>query len=190
MGEKGTDVLRETQFLLVESKGTGDEDAAYVMFPPTRRGRVSAFQASLYGGAGDTLELCVESGDADMRAPSFERALFRGTAGSGAVVATAKSAVQTFWIHDEKMLWGIVDYFGSSVGALGSWDAFYQDVTQEGVEGSRRGSAACSLIPCSAAQVHHHRLGLAVRWHRQVLHRRICRRGQAAPPVSSLTGIK
>jgi raffinose synthase len=74
MGEKGSDVLRETQFLLVESKGTGDKDAAYVVFPPTHRGHVSAFWASLYGGAGDTLELYVESSDANMRAPSFERA--------------------------------------------------------------------------------------------------------------------
>jgi raffinose synthase len=96
MGEKGSDVLHETQFLLVESKGTGDEDAAYVVFPPTRRGRISAFRASLYGGAGDTLELCVESGDADMRAPSFERARFVGAARSGVVVAAAKSAVETF----------------------------------------------------------------------------------------------
>jgi raffinose synthase len=90
--------------LLVESKDTGDEVAAYVVFPPTRRGRVLAFRASLYGGAGNTLELCVESDDADMRAPSFERARFVSVAGSGAVVVAAKSAVETFWIHDEKML--------------------------------------------------------------------------------------
>ena len=78
MGEKGGDVPRETQFLLVESKGAG-AGAAYVVFLPLVEG---AFRASLQGGAGDALELCVESGDADTRAASFERALFVGAAES------------------------------------------------------------------------------------------------------------
>jgi hypothetical protein len=43
---------------------------------------------------------------------------------------------------------GLLRQFGWCTWEL---DAFYQDVTQEGVEGSRRGSAACSLIPCSTA---------------------------------------
>ena len=74
MGEKGGDVPRETQFLLVESKGAaGDEaTAAYVVFLPLVEG---AFRASLQGGAGDALELCVESGDADTCAASFENGL-------------------------------------------------------------------------------------------------------------------
>ena len=76
MGDKGGDVPHETQFLLVESRAAdgGGEDA-YVVFLPLVEG---AFRASLQGGAGDELELCVESGDADTRAGSFERALFVG----------------------------------------------------------------------------------------------------------------
>ncbi|CAD6340087.1 unnamed protein product [Miscanthus lutarioriparius] len=67
MGDKGGDVPHETQFLLVESRGAGagGEDAAYVVFLPLVEG---AFRASLQGGAGDELELCVESGDACTRA--------------------------------------------------------------------------------------------------------------------------
>jgi len=54
MGEKGGDVPRETQFLLVESKGAASDEAAaaYVVFLPLVEG---AFRASLQGGAGDEL---------------------------------------------------------------------------------------------------------------------------------------
>ncbi|KAL6898069.1 hypothetical protein ACP4OV_006665 [Aristida adscensionis] len=137
MGEKGGDVPHETQFLLVESKaaGAGGEDA-YVVFLPLVEG---AFRASLQGGAGDELQLCVESGDADTRAQSFQRALFVGAAESdpfaaiAGAVAAAKSALKTFRLRSEKKLPGIVDYFGWC-----TWDAFYQDVTQEGVESGLR----------------------------------------------------
>jgi len=147
MGENGGDVPRETQFLLVESKGAaGDEAAAaYVVFLPLVEG---AFRASLQGGAGDTLELCVESGDADTRAASFERALFVGAAESdpfaaiSGAVATAKSALRTFRVRAEKKLPGIVDYFGWC-----TWDAFYQDVTQEGVEAGLRSLIAGGAPP-------------------------------------------
>ena len=130
MGEKGGDVPLETQFLLVESRGAGaggeDGEAAYVVFLPLVEG---AFRASLQGGAGDALELCVESGDADTRAASFDRALFVGAAESdpfaaiAVAVAAAKSALKTFRVRAEKKLPGIVDYEWCT------WDAFYQDVT-------------------------------------------------------------
>lgn len=145
MGEKGSDVPRETQFLLVESRGVGDEDAAYVVFLPLVEG---AFRASIQGGAGDALELCVESGDDDTRAASFERALFVGAAESdpfaaiSGAVAAAKSALRTFRVRAEKKLPGIVDYFGWC-----TWDAFYQDVTQEGVEAGLRSLIAGGAPP-------------------------------------------
>jgi raffinose synthase len=137
MGDKGGDVPHETQFLLVECKaaGAGEEDA-YVVFLPLVEG---AFRASLQGGAADALELCVESGDSDTRARSFERALFVGAAESdpfaaiAGAVAAARSTLKTFRIRAEKKLPGIVDYFGWC-----TWDAFYQDVTQEGVEAGLR----------------------------------------------------
>ncbi|CAN6179149.1 unnamed protein product [Urochloa humidicola] len=149
MGEKGGDVPLETQFLLVESKGAGDGDtaAAYVVFLPLVEG---AFRASLQGGGagGGALELCVESGDAGTRASSFERALFVGAAESdpfaaiAGAVAAARSALKTFRVRAEKKLPGIVDYFGWC-----TWDAFYQDVTQEGVEAGLRSLVAGGAPP-------------------------------------------
>jgi len=146
MGEKGGDVPLETQFLLVESRAAGeDAEAAYVVFLPLVEG---AFRASLQGGAGDALELCVESGDADTRAASFDRALFVGAAESdpfaaiAGAVAAAKSALKTFRVSAEKKLPGIVDYFGWC-----TWDAFYQDVTQEGVEAGLRSLIAGGAPP-------------------------------------------
>ncbi|CAN6202362.1 unnamed protein product [Urochloa humidicola] len=151
MGVKGGDVPLETQFLLVESRGdaageiSDDAPAAYVVFLPLVEG---AFRASLQGGSGDALELCVESGDAGTRAASFERALFVGAAESdpfaaiAGAVAAAKSALKTFRRRAEKKLPGIVDYFGWC-----TWDAFYQDVTQEGVEAGLRSLVAGGAPP-------------------------------------------
>ncbi|PUZ61984.1 hypothetical protein GQ55_4G322100 [Panicum hallii var. hallii] len=147
MGEQGGDVPHETQFLLAESRGAGGEDAeaAYVVFLPLVEG---AFRASLQGGAGDALELCVESGDDDTRAASFDRALFVGAAESdpfaavAGAVAGARSALKTFRVRAEKKLPGIVDYFGWC-----TWDAFYQDVTQEGVEAGLRSLVAGGAPP-------------------------------------------
>uniref|UniRef100_A0A0D9WMF1 galactinol--sucrose galactosyltransferase n=1 Tax=Leersia perrieri TaxID=77586 RepID=A0A0D9WMF1_9ORYZ len=148
MGEKGGDVPHETQFLLVESKSAaaGGEDA-YVVFLPLIEG---LFRASLQGGGegGDELQLCVESGDADTRSASFDRAVFVGAAESdpfaaiSGAVAAAKSCLRTFRLRSEKNLPGIVDYFGWC-----TWDAFYQDVTQEGVEAGLRTLAAGGAPP-------------------------------------------
>ncbi|KAK3131726.1 hypothetical protein QOZ80_6AG0510530 [Eleusine coracana subsp. coracana] len=148
MGDKGGDVPHETQFLLVESKsaaGAGEPDA-YIVFLPLVEG---AFRASLRGDAAtDALELCVESGDADTRAASFPRALFVGAAEAdpfaaiAGAVAAARSALRTFRLRAEKKLPGIVDCFGWC-----TWDAFYQDVTQEGVEAGLRSLAAGGAPP-------------------------------------------
>ncbi|XP_062233488.1 probable galactinol--sucrose galactosyltransferase 6 [Phragmites australis] len=146
MGEKGGDVPHETQFLLVESRGAGaGGEEAYVVFLPLVEG---SFRASLQGGAGDELELCVESGDEDTRAHSFERALFVGAAESdpfaaiAGAVAAVRSCLKTFRLRSEKKLPGIVDYFGWC-----TWDAFYQDVTQEGVEAGLRSLIAGGAPP-------------------------------------------
>nr|CAB3469689.1 unnamed protein product [Digitaria exilis] len=149
MGDKGGDVPHETQFLLVESTGGEDDTAAaYVVFLPLVDG---AFRASLQGGGAsagdDELELCVESGDADTRAAYFDRALFVGAAADpfaaiAGAVAAAKSALKTFRLCAEKKLPGIVDYFGWC-----TWDAFYHDVTQEGVEAGLRTLVAGGAPP-------------------------------------------
>ncbi|KQK19399.1 hypothetical protein BRADI_1g48050v3 [Brachypodium distachyon] len=148
MGSKGGDVPHETQFLLVESKaaaGDDEDEASYVVFLPLVEG---AFRASLQGGVGDELELCVESGDAGTRSASFERALFVGAAKSdpfaaiAGAVAAARSRLGTFRTRAEKKIPAIVDYFGWC-----TWDAFYQEVTQEGVEAGLRSLAAGGAPP-------------------------------------------
>ncbi|KAG8064290.1 hypothetical protein GUJ93_ZPchr0004g39125 [Zizania palustris] len=148
MGSKGSDVPHETQFLLVESKaveGGGGGDDAYVVFLPLVEG---SFRASLQGGGGDELELCVESGDADTCSASFDRALFVGAAEADpfaaitGAFAAAKSCLKTFQLRSEKKLPGIVDYFGWC-----TWDAFYQDVTQSGVEAGLRSLTAGGAPP-------------------------------------------
>ncbi|XP_048546217.1 probable galactinol--sucrose galactosyltransferase 6 [Triticum urartu] len=152
MGDKGGDVPHETQFLLVESRGPGageeeEDEASYVVFLPLVEG---AFRASLQGGGagGDELQLCVESGDAGTRASSFDRALFVGAAESdpfaaiAGAVAAVRSCLGTFRPRAEKKLPAIVDYFGWC-----TWDAFYQDVTQEGVEAGLQSLAAGGAPP-------------------------------------------
>ncbi|KAF7099696.1 hypothetical protein CFC21_101300 [Triticum aestivum] len=151
MGDKGGDVPHETQFLLVESRapGTGgeEEETSYVVFLPLVEG---AFRASLQGGGagGDELQLCVESGDAGTLASSFDRALFVGAADSdpfaaiAGAVAAVRSCLGTFRPRAEKKLPAIVDYFGWC-----TWDAFYQDVTQEGVEAGLQSLAAGGAPP-------------------------------------------
>ncbi|XP_047075395.1 probable galactinol--sucrose galactosyltransferase 6 isoform X1 [Lolium rigidum] len=147
MGVKGGDVPHETQFLLVESRAASDEETSYVVFLPLVEG---AFRASLQGGGagGDELQLCVESGDADTLASSFERVLFVGAAESdpfaaiAGAVAAVRSSLGTFRPRAEKKLPGIVDYFGWC-----TWDAFYQDVTQEGVEAGLQSLVAGGAPP-------------------------------------------
>jgi len=147
MGSKGREIPHETQFLLLESKPTSDqEDELYTVFLPLVEG---PFRASLQGNTNDDLELCIESGDADTLSTSFSHALFVGTAKksdpfqaiSGAVAAV-KSHLKTFRTRSEKKLPGIVDYFGWC-----TWDAFYVDVTQEGVEAGLRSLSDGGIPP-------------------------------------------
>ncbi|KAL9249040.1 putative galactinol--sucrose galactosyltransferase 6 [Drosera capensis] len=132
MGDSGRDVPLETQFLLVESRDGDDEGTSlYTVFLPLIEG---PFRACLQGNAEDELELCLESGDVETKASSFTHALFvmTGTdpfATITSAIKAVKSHLKRFRQRHEKSLPGIVDYFGWC-----TWDAFYQEVTQEGVE--------------------------------------------------------
>lgn len=140
MGDRGRDIPLETQFLLVETKDgshleseNGDENQriVYTVFLPLIEG---SFRACLQGNAMDQLELCIESGDPDTKASSFHHALFisAGTDPFATVhdaFTSVRNHLKTFRLRYEKKLPGIVDYFGWC-----TWDAFYQEVTQEGVE--------------------------------------------------------
>lgn len=140
MGDHGSEIPLETQFLLVETKegshiesddGNEDNQIVYTVFLPLIEG---TFRACLQGNANDELELCLESGDSDTKASSFSHSLFvhAGTDPFGTIteaIRAVKLHLKTFRQQHEKKLPGIVDYFGWC-----TWDAFYQEVTQEGVE--------------------------------------------------------
>ncbi|XP_075642511.1 putative galactinol--sucrose galactosyltransferase 6 isoform X2 [Castanea sativa] len=145
MGDKGRDIPLETQFLLVETKdgshlGENEENqVVYTVFLPLIEG---SFRAVLQGNDGDELELCLESGDVDTKASSFTHSLFisAGTDPFATItdaIRAVKSHLKTFRQRHEKKLPGIVDYFGWC-----TWDAFYQEVTQEGVEAGLESLAA------------------------------------------------
>ncbi|XP_068643637.1 probable galactinol--sucrose galactosyltransferase 1 [Aristolochia californica] len=141
MGSSGKDIPFETQFLIVEGKdgshfgeedeGSRDEPAVYVVFLPLLEG---AFRAVLQGNANNELEICLESGD-----PAVDG--FEGThmvfvaAGSDPfnVITKAVKAVerhlQTFTHREKKKMPDMLNWFGWC-----TWDAFYTDVTAEGVK--------------------------------------------------------
>ncbi|PWA45249.1 raffinose synthase family protein [Artemisia annua] len=130
MGSKGSEVPMETQFLLMESGDEGSEKV-YVVILPLIDG---TFRACLQGNAGDELEVCVESGDVDVQGSVFPHVVYVGVGTDPFstitnAVNTVKLHLKTFKQRQDKNLPGILDYFGWC-----TWDAFYQDVTQEGVE--------------------------------------------------------
>lgn len=132
MGSKGSEIPLETQFLLLESDG-GDEtnQESYVVFLPLIEG---PFRACLQGNENDDVELCLESGDTETVSSVFTHSVYVGTGTdpyttiSDAILAV-KFHLKNFRQRHEKKLPEIVDFFGWC-----TWDAFYQKVTQEGVE--------------------------------------------------------
>lgn len=142
MGSYGHEVPFETQFLLIEVKEDGShftsgnlhagekQSALYAVFLPIIEGD---FRAVLQGNSQDELEICVESGD-----PAVDG--FQGTnlvyiaAGSDPfdVIANAVKSIerhlQTFSHRERKKMPDMLNWFGWC-----TWDAFYTDVTAEGV---------------------------------------------------------
>ncbi|XVE71495.1 hypothetical protein DITRI_Ditri10aG0155400 [Diplodiscus trichospermus] len=150
MGDQGKDIPLETQFLLVETKegshldSTEENQVVYTVFLPLIEG---SFRAVLQGNQNDQLELCLESGDADTKASSFTHSVFihAGTDPFNTITEAIKAVklhLKTFRQRHEKKLPGIVDYFGWC-----TWDAFYQDVTQGGVESGLESLASGGTPP-------------------------------------------
>lgn len=88
----------------------------------------------------------MESGDSETTSDEFTHSVYvsAGTDPFKTItdsIAAVKSHLKTFRQRHEKKLPGIVDYFGWC-----TWDAFYQEVTQEGVE-SGLGSLAAGGAP-------------------------------------------
>lgn len=153
MGDQGKDIPLETQFLLVETKdgshlesddGNEENQIVYTVFLPLIEG---SFRGCLQGNVNDELELCLESGDLDVKASSFTHSLFvhAGTDPFQTItdaIRAVKLHLKTFRQRHEKKLPGIVDYFGWC-----TWDAFYQEVTQEGVEAGLESLASGGTPP-------------------------------------------
>ncbi|XP_040988012.1 probable galactinol--sucrose galactosyltransferase 1 [Juglans microcarpa x Juglans regia] len=142
MGNRGQDIPFETQFLIVEardgsstiddgSKGGMDQSALYTVFLPILEGD---FRAVLQGNEHDELEICLESGDPTVE--DFEGShLVFVTAGPDPfdvitnAVKTVEKHLQTFCHRERKKMPDMLNWFGWC-----TWDAFYTDVTSEGVK--------------------------------------------------------
>ncbi|EEF30440.1 hydrolase, hydrolyzing O-glycosyl compounds, putative [Ricinus communis] len=153
MGDHGRDIPLETQFLMMETKdgsqlesdgGNEENQIIYTVFLPLIEG---SFRACLQGNDNDELELCLESGDVDTKAASFTHPLFihAGTDPFGTLteaVRAVKLHLKSFRQRHEKKLPAIIDYFGWC-----TWDAFYQEVTQEGVEAGLKSLSEGGTLP-------------------------------------------
>jgi len=132
MGSSGRDVPVETQFMIVEAaNGAGDDQSAvYTVFLPILEG---SFRAVLQGNQDDELEICLESGDPAVSSFEGTHLVFVG-AGSDPfeVITNAVKAVerhmQTFSHREKKKMPDMLNWFGWC-----TWDAFYTDVTAQGV---------------------------------------------------------
>ncbi|CAN4120260.1 unnamed protein product [Withania somnifera] len=136
MGTCGNDIPLETQFMLVESKeSTEDENedapTIYTVFLPLLEGQ---FRAVLQGNEKNEMEICLESGD---NAVETNQGLYLVYMNAGTnpfevinqAVKSVEQHLQTFHHREKKKLPSIIDWFGWC-----TWDAFYTDVTAEGVE--------------------------------------------------------
>lgn len=136
MGICGKDVPLETQFLLIESKddAEGGEETAptiYTVFLPLLEG---PFRAVLQGNDKNEIEICLESGDKSVETNQGDYLVYvHAGPNPFEVINQAVKAVEkhmkTFHHREKKKLPSFLDWFGWC-----TWDAFYTDVTAEGVE--------------------------------------------------------
>ncbi|PAN44407.1 hypothetical protein PAHAL_9G040600 [Panicum hallii] len=136
MGTSGRDVPLETQFMLLESRpGAGDGDDSgepvYLVMLPLLEGQ---FRAALQGNDRDELEITLESGDKAVQTAQGTYMVYvhAGTNPFDTITQAVKVVerhLQTFHHRDKKKLPSFVDWFGWC-----TWDAFYTDVTAEGVK--------------------------------------------------------
>ncbi|KAL0428557.1 UNVERIFIED_CONTAM: putative galactinol--sucrose galactosyltransferase 2 [Sesamum latifolium] len=126
MGTCGRDIPLETQFMLVESKDSSeseheDSPTIYTVFLPLLEGQ---FRAVLQGNEKNELEICLESG--------FMHSMILLLMYNNHFCVKNRAVekhLQTFQHREKKKLPSFIDWFGWC-----TWDAFYTDVTAEGVE--------------------------------------------------------
>lgn len=142
MGNRGQDIPFETQFLIVEARdgshfdncgedGSPDQEALYTVFLPILEGD---FRAVLQGNERDELEICLESGDPAVTGFEGSHLVFVA-AGSDPfevitnAVKTVEKHLETFSHRERKKMPDMLNWFGWC-----TWDAFYTDVSAEGVK--------------------------------------------------------
>ncbi|XP_057983468.1 probable galactinol--sucrose galactosyltransferase 1 [Malania oleifera] len=135
MGSCGKDIPFETQFLIVEAQDGSHfgQSSQYVVFLPILEGD---FRAVLQGNAHNEMEICLESGDPAVDGFEGSHLVFvaAGCDPFDVITNAVKSVekhLQTFCHRERKKMPDFLNWFGWC-----TWDAFYTDVTAEGV---RRG---------------------------------------------------
>ncbi|XP_062212783.1 probable galactinol--sucrose galactosyltransferase 2 [Phragmites australis] len=137
MGTSGREVPLETQFMLLESRpGNNDADddsgePVYLVMLPLLEGQ---FRAALQGNGRDELEITLESGDKAVQTAQGTYMVYvhAGTNPFDTITQAVKVVerhMQTFHHREKKKLPSFVDWFGWC-----TWDAFYTDVTADGVK--------------------------------------------------------
>ncbi|KAJ0982661.1 hypothetical protein J5N97_010916 [Dioscorea zingiberensis] len=134
MGTCGKDVPLETQFMLVESKSnheSEEDETIYTVFLPLLEGQ---FRSVLQGNEHNQLEICLESGDmaVETNQGMYMVYMHAGTNPYEVINQAVKAVekhMQTFHQREKKKLPSFLDWFGWC-----TWDAFYTDVTAEGVD--------------------------------------------------------
>ncbi|CAJ2671440.1 unnamed protein product [Trifolium pratense] len=135
MGTCGRDIPLETQFMLIESKDSEGEDEnspiIYTVLLPLLEG---PFRSVLQGNEKSEIEICFESGDHAVETnQGLHMVYMHAGTNPFEVINQAVKAVekhmQTFHHREKKRLPSFLDWFGWC-----TWDAFYTDVTSEGVE--------------------------------------------------------
>ncbi|KAJ0920670.1 putative glycosyl hydrolase 36, aldolase-type TIM barrel, glycoside hydrolase superfamily [Helianthus annuus] len=143
MGNCGQDIPTETQFLIVEtSEGShfgenneiddgSHQSALYTVFLPILEGD---FRAVIQGNSNNELEICLESGDPAVKEFEGSHLVFVAAGPDPFdVITNAVKSVERHLQHSliakERRCRIMLDWFGWC-----TWDAFYTDVTSEGVK--------------------------------------------------------
>ncbi|KAF7123407.1 hypothetical protein RHSIM_Rhsim12G0169600 [Rhododendron simsii] len=142
VGRLGSEIPMETQFLLLEAKEESalcdenssvptPEDTFYILLLPVLDG---PFRTSLLGTPSNELHFCIESGDAFVQTNQSNQSIFVNSGHNP--FELIKNSIKmlerhmgTFTHIDHKKVPGHLDWFGWC-----SWDAFYKDVTPQGVK--------------------------------------------------------
>lgn len=135
MGTCGKDIPLETQFMLIESKDSEEEGEnspiVYTVLLPLLEG---PFRSVLQGNEKSEIEICFESGDHAVETNQGLHMVYMHAGTNpfeviNQAVKVVEKHMQTFHHREKKRLPSFLDMFGWC-----TWDAFYTDVTAEGVE--------------------------------------------------------